>query len=383
VVPDQALQQADVVDAPILAVPRMDASSVELQGVSKEFGDVTALRDVTLDARPGEFLVLLGPSGCGKSTVLRLIAGLEAPSAGTIRIGGEAMNRVVTKDRDVAMVFQSYALYPHMSVRKNIEFPLRSRGVPRDDIKDIVPRVAESLRLTAFLGRRPAELSGGQRQRVALARALVRRPKVFLMDEPLSNLDAQLRVEMRAELVDLHRQLGITILYVTHDQIEAMTMGQRIAVLKDGVLQQLDTPETVRDAPANAFVASFVGSPPMNILAGALHESDGELSVATVAGRMRLPALESALVRQLSLESVLVGVRPEDLCIERDGDLAATVSLIESMGRLQHVTCRLADGHLISVQGAEHVAIDVGDRVALSVCGPLHLFDPVSERRLS
>ena len=382
-VPDQALRQADVVDAPILAVPRIEPSSVELQGVSKEFGDVTALRDVTLDARPGEFLVLLGPSGCGKSTVLRLIAGLEAPSAGTIRIGGEAMNRVVTKNRDVAMVFQSYALYPHMSVRKNIEFPLRSRGVPRDDIKDIVPRVAESLRLTAFLGRRPAELSGGQRQRVALARALVRRPKVFLMDEPLSNLDAQLRVEMRAELVDLHRQLGITILYVTHDQIEAMTMGQRIAVLKDGVLQQLDTPETVRDAPANAFVASFVGSPPMNILAGALDESDGELSVATVAGRMRLPALEAALVRQLSLESVLVGVRPEDLCIERDGDLAATVSLIESMGRLQHVTCRLADGHLISVQGAEHVAIDVGDRVALSVCGPLHLFDPVSERRLS
>ncbi|MGO8824837.1 MAG: ABC transporter ATP-binding protein [Acidimicrobiales bacterium] len=382
-VPDQALRQADVVDAPILAVPRIEPSSVELQGVSKEFGDVTALRDVTLDARPGEFLVLLGPSGCGKSTVLRLIAGLEAPSAGTIRIGGEAMNRVVTKNRDVAMVFQSYALYPHMSVRKNIEFPLRSRGVPRDDIKDIVPRVAESLRLTAFLGRRPAELSGGQRQRVALARALVRRPKVFLMDEPLSNLDAQLRVEMRAELVDLHRQLGITILYVTHDQIEAMTMGQRIAVLKDGVLQQLDTPETVRDAPANAFVASFVGSPPMNILTGALDESDGELSVATVAGRMRLPALEAALVRQLSLESVLVGVRPEDLCIERDGDLAATVSLIESMGRLQHVTCRLADGHLISVQGAEHVAIDVGDRVALSVCGPLHLFDPVSERRLS
>ena len=382
-VPDQALRQADVVDAPILAVPRIEPSSVELQGVSKEFGDVTALRDVTLDARPGEFLVLLGPSGCGKSTVLRLIAGLEAPSAGTIRIGGEAMNRVVTKNRDVAMVFQSYALYPHMSVRKNIEFPLRSRGVPRDDIKDIVPRVAESLRLTAFLGRRPAELSGGQRQRVALARALVRRPKVFLMDEPLSNLDAQLRVEMRAELVDLHRQLGITILYVTHDQIEAMTMGQRIAVLKDGVLQQLDTPETVRDAPANAFVASFVGSPPMNILTGALDESDGELSVATVAGRMRLPALEAALVRQLSLESVLVGVRPEDLCIERDGDLAATVSLIESMGRLQHVTCRLADGHLISVQGAEHVAIDVGDRVALSVCGPVHLFDPVSERRLS
>ena len=225
---------------------------------------------MTLDARPGEFLVLLGPSGCGKSTVLRLIAGLEAPTAGAIRIGGRAMNRVVTKDRDVAMVFQSYALYPHLNVRKNIEFPLRSRGVARDEIKEIVPRVATSLRLDGLLGRKPAALSGGQRQRVALARALVRRPKVFLMDEPLSNLDAQLRVEMRAELVELHRQLGITILYVTHDQIEAMTMGQRIAILKDGVLQQLDTPEQVRDAPANAFVASFVGSPPMNILSGSI-----------------------------------------------------------------------------------------------------------------
>ena len=369
--------------APILAVPHIEASSVELEGVSKAFGEVTALDEVTLDARPGEFLVLLGPSGCGKSTVLRLIAGLEAPTAGTIRIGGAAMNRVVTKDRDVAMVFQSYALYPHLSVRKNIEFPLRSRGVSRDDIKDIVPRVAESLQLTPFLGRKPAALSGGQRQRVALARALVRRPKVFLMDEPLSNLDAQLRVEMRAELVELHRQLGITILYVTHDQIEAMTMGQRIAVLKDGVLQQLDAPESVRDTPANAFVASFVGSPPMNILSGTLRETGERLWVETVAGRVALPAPDAALVRGLSLESVLLGVRPEDLCFERDGELAATVSLVESMGRLQHVTCRLADGRLISVQGAEHVVLDVGDQVALSVRGPLHLFDPVTGLRLS
>ena len=203
------------------------------------------------------------------------------------------------------------------------------------------------------------------------------------MDEPLSNLDAQLRVEMRAELVELHRQLGITILYVTHDQIEAMTMGQRIAVLKDGVLQQLDTPESVRDTPANAFVASFVGSPPMNILSGTLRETGERLCVETVAGRVPLPAPDAALVRGLSLESVLLGVRPEDLCFERDGELAATVSLVESMGRLQHVTCRLADGRLISVQGAEHVVLDVGDQVALSVRGPLHLFDPVTELRLS
>jgi ABC-type sugar transport system ATPase subunit len=380
--PDQALDEEQAVAIDI-EVPRLEASSVELEGVSKSFGDVTALREVTLDARPGEFLVLLGPSGCGKSTVLRLIAGLEAPTAGAIRIGGREMNRIVTKNRDVAMVFQSYALYPHLNVRKNIEFPLRSRGVPRDEIKEIVPRVAKSLRLDGLLGRKPAALSGGQRQRVALARALVRRPKVFLMDEPLSNLDAQLRVEMRAELVELHRQLGITILYVTHDQIEAMTMGQRIAVLKDGVLQQLDTPEKVRDRPANAFVASFVGSPPMNIMRGRITGAAEQLAVETVGGTVALPTEGAALVRELKLESVLLGVRPEDLCVDAGGVIAATVSLVESMGRLQHVTCRLSDGLLISVQGPEQVAVEVGDRITLSVIGPLHMFDPVTQERLS
>jgi ABC-type sugar transport system ATPase subunit len=380
--PDQALDEEPAVAIDI-EVPRLEASSVELEGVSKSFGDVTALREVTLDARPGEFLVLLGPSGCGKSTVLRLIAGLEAPTAGAIRIGGREMNRIVTKNRDVAMVFQSYALYPHLNVRKNIEFPLRSRGVPRDEIKEIVPRVAKSLRLDGLLGRKPAALSGGQRQRVALARALVRRPKVFLMDEPLSNLDAQLRVEMRAELVELHRQLGITILYVTHDQIEAMTMGQRIAVLKDGVLQQLDTPEKVRDRPANAFVASFVGSPPMNIMRGRITGAAEQLAVETVGGTVALPTEGAALVRELKLESVLLGVRPEDLCVDAGGVIAATVSLVESMGRLQHVTCRLSDGLLISVQGPEQVAVEVGDRITLSVIGPLHMFDPVTQERLS
>jgi len=380
--PDQALDEEQAVAIDI-EVPRLEASSVELEGVSKSFGDVTALREVTLDARPGEFLVLLGPSGCGKSTVLRLIAGLEAPTAGAIRIGGREMNRIVTKNRDVAMVFQSYALYPHLNVRKNIEFPLRSRGVPRDEIKEIVPRVAKSLRLDGLLGRKPAALSGGQRQRVALARALVRRPKVFLMDEPLSNLDAQLRVEMRAELVELHRQLGITILYVTHDQIEAMTMGQRIAVLKDGVLQQLDSPEKVRDEPANAFVASFVGSPPMNIMRGRITGAAEQLAVETVGGTVPLPAEGAALVRELKLESVLLGVRPEDLCVDAGGVIAATVSLVESMGRLQHVTCRLSDGLLISVQGPEQVAVEVGDRITLSVIGPLHMFDPATQERLS
>ena len=370
--------------APILAVPHVEASSVELEGVSKAFGDVTALHEVTLDARPGEFLVLLGPSGCGKSTVLRLIAGLEAPTAGTIRIGGAAMNRVVTKDRDVAMVFQSYALYPHLSVRKNIEFPLRSRGVSRDDIKDIVPRVAESLQLTPFLGRKPAALSGGQRQRVALARALVRRPKVFLMDEPLSNLDAQLRVEMRAELVELHRQLGITILYVTHDQIEAMTMGQRIAVLKDGVLQQLDTPESVRDTPSNAFVASFVGSPPMNILS---RDPDRVRGTALRGDRGR--ARPTACVRCRPRPRPLARVRPPRRAARgpvhrtRRVSSAATVSLVESMGRLQHVTCRLPTDISSASRAPSTRPSTWATRSPCPSCGPLHLFDPTTQLRLS
>ena len=203
--------------------------------------------------------MILGPSGCGKSTILRLVAGLETPTEGTIRIGDRVVNNVVTKDRDVAMVFQSYALYPHLSVRRNIEFPLRAHHVRRDEITRLVRAMAESLQLDQLLDRKPAALSGGQRQRVALARALVRRPKVFLMDEPLSNLDAKLRVEMRAELVELHARLGITILYVTHDQVEAMTMGQRIAIIKDGALQQVDEPSVVRDRPANAFIAATIG----------------------------------------------------------------------------------------------------------------------------
>lgn len=364
------------------ALPELAASSVELEGVSKFFGDVAAVRDLTLDARAGEFLVLLGPSGCGKSTILRLVAGLEAPTSGTICIGGREVNRVVTKDRDVAMVFQSYALYPHMSVRKNIEFPLRSRGVPRDEIKEVVPRVAMRLQLDALLGRKPAELSGGQRQRVALARAIVRRPKVFLMDEPLSNLDAQLRVEMRAELVELHEQLGVTIMYVTHDQIEAMTMGQRIAIFKDGLLQQLDTPATVRDRPSNAFVAGFVGSPPMNVLAGSVVAETDQLVVQVAGGRIPLPPESAAVIRETGLDDVLVGVRPEDFCVDPEGTVAATISLTETMGRIEHLTCRLIDAHLVSVQGQPEAAVRVGDHVSLSVRGPVHLFHPVSQLRL-
>ncbi len=256
---------------------------VALEHVSKRFDDVAAVDDLSIDVADEEFLVLLGPSGCGKSTALRMIAGLEDPTSGTITIGERVVTDVEAKDRDIAMVFQSYALYPHMTVRRNIEFPLRSRKVPAAERATLVQEAAESLDLAELLDRKPAQLSGGQRQRVALARAIVRRPQAFLMDEPLSNLDAKLRVQTRAELVELQRRLSATIIYVTHDQVEAMTMGHRIAVLDHGVLQQIGPPQEVYARPANLFVARFIGSPPMNTVAGRVDRIDGAL-VAQLPG---------------------------------------------------------------------------------------------------
>ena len=241
---------------------------VVLDQVTKRFDSVVAVDRLSLDVEDREFLVLLGPSGCGKSTALRMIAGLEDPTDGTITIGDRVVNDVEAKDRDVAMVFQSYALYPHMSVRKNIEFPLRTRHVDHTERDRLVADAATSLGLQDLMDRKPAQLSGGQRQRVALAHAIVRRPLVFLMDEPLSNLDAKLRVQTRAELIELQRDLQTTVIYVTHDQVEAMTMGDRIAIMNDGVLQQVGPPQAVYERPANLFVASFIGNPPMNTIGG-------------------------------------------------------------------------------------------------------------------
>jgi len=241
---------------------------VVLNEVSKRFGDVQAVRDVTLEIEDREFLVLLGPSGCGKSTVLRLIAGLENPTEGTIEIGDRVVNDVEPKERDVAMVFQSYALYPQMTARRNIEFPLKNQGMPKDERAQRVQEVAEALELTEVLDRRPAQMSGGQRQRVALARAIVRRPEAFLMDEPLSNLDAKLRTQTRTELIELQRRLATTFVYVTHDQVEGMTMGHRVAVMDRGVIQQVARPSEIYDHPANLFVAGFIGNPPMNTVTG-------------------------------------------------------------------------------------------------------------------
>ncbi len=277
-------------------------TNVEFDGVTKVFpGGAVAVEDLSLTVDDGEFLILVGPSGCGKSTALRMIAGLEKISAGSITVGGTRVNDIPPKDRDIAMVFQNYALYPHMSVEKNLGFALRQRKASKDEIEQRVGDMATLLGLTDLLQRKPGQLSGGQRQRVAMGRALVREPQVFLLDEPLSNLDAKLRVQMRAELKKLHHRLGITTIYVTHDQVEAMTLGDRIAVLSAGRLQQIGAPQDVYDHPANVFVAGFIGSPPMNLLSGSIR--DGQVSAGDLV-------FSRAGVADAD---VVVGIRPEGL----------------------------------------------------------------------
>jgi multiple sugar transport system ATP-binding protein len=359
-------------------------ASVVLDHVSKRFDGVVAVDDLSLTVHDEELLVVLGPSGCGKSTALRMIAGLEAPTEGTIQIGDRVVNNVEAKDRDISMVFQSYALYPHMTVRRNIEFPLRSRKVPSAEREQLVLDVAESLSLTELLERKPAQLSGGQRQRVALARAIVRRPAVFLMDEPLSNLDAKLRVQTRAELVELQRRLAATVVYVTHDQVEAMTMGHRIAVLDNGVLQQVGPPQDVYARPANLFVAQFIGSPPMNTVSGQVARVGDSLVVELPGGRTPLPPDIASVVEQRGLSEVVIGVRPESLRFISAGGVAATVLVIESLGYERHVVCRLQDGTLVIVRSdARETVPGIGESVHLAAdADTAHVFDPASGDRI-
>jgi multiple sugar transport system ATP-binding protein len=357
---------------------------VAFQHVTKRFGDVVAVDDLTLEAEDCEFLVLLGPSGCGKSTALRMVAGLEDPTRGSIRIGERVVDDVEAKDRNIAMVFQSYALYPHMSVRKNIEFPLRTRKVHADERARLVQEAAETLGLEPLLDRKPAQLSGGQRQRVALARAIVRRPDAFLMDEPLSNLDAKLRIQTRAELIELQRRLEATILYVTHDQVEAMTMGNRIAIMNDGALQQVGPPQAVYERPANLFVARFIGSPAMNTVTGPV-VSDGEgLAVAVVNSRIPVPPPYAKAIADGGQSGVVVGVRPEHLRIAPDGLLPATVTVVESLGHERHVICRLEDGQMvIARQPSSDPAPGEGSMVRLATdLQHLHVFDVETEQRI-
>ena len=355
-------------------------AGLAFEHVTKHFGEVVAVDDLDLVVDDEEFLVLLGPSGCGKSTALRMLAGLEEPTSGTIRIGDRRVDGVDPKDRDLAMVFQSYALYPHKSVRDNIEFPLKSRKVPASERQQLVDDVAAQLGLSALLGRKPRELSGGQRQRVALARAIVRRPSVFLMDEPLSNLDAKMRTATRAELVELHERLGTTFVYVTHDQVEAMTMGDRVAVMSDGRLQQVGVPQDVYDRPANVFVAQFIGSPPMNVVDGQVADVDGVRHVRVAGGDLPVTA---ELAPRIPGPAVKVGVRPEHLRLADEG-VPATVRVVEALGHERHVLCRLDDGAAVIVRlSSEGTAPSEGEAVHLSAAPEhVHVFSAETGERI-
>jgi multiple sugar transport system ATP-binding protein len=324
-------------------------ADVELVHLTKVYGrDVVAVRDLNLQIAEGEFVVLVGPSGCGKTTALRMIAGLEEISAGEIRIGGKVVNDLPPRARDIAMVFQTYALYPHKSVYDNLAFGLRMRKVPKEEQKRRVEEIARVLGLADMLQRRPAQLSGGQRQRVAMGRAIVREPKAFLMDEPLSNLDAKLRVQMRAEIARIQKALKVTTVYVTHDQVEAMTMGDRVAVMRDGKLQQVETPQRLYDAPANLFVASFVGSPPMNIFEAAVRRENGRLLCKVGDSEFELPAdLVAArpALADYAGRRLAAGIRPEDVREASGWDgarLRGRILLVESLGSEQLVHIEIA-----------------------------------------
>jgi ABC-type sugar transport system ATPase subunit len=339
--------------------------AIEVVNLSKQYGEVIALRHVSLEIGPGEFLVLLGPSGCGKSTLLKIIAGLEDASEGEVYINGRLANYLRPRDRDVAMVFQNYALYPHMSVETNIGFPLAMRKVPRAEVDARVRDVAALLGLTELLKRLPEELSGGQRQRVALGRAIIREPVAFLMDEPLSNLDALLRVQMRTELLKLHRRVGRTTVYVTHDQVEAMTMADRIMVLRDGIVQQVGRPGDVYAQPANTFVATFVGSPPMNLLRGTVGTIDGRRRFQGPTGDV---ALDGLVPETLPDGPVTLGIRPEDIRVATPtdpGSLPGAVELVEAIGADTFLSVNLGSGATAMVRVPAQTRVSEGEQVHL------------------
>jgi multiple sugar transport system ATP-binding protein len=392
-------------------------ADIRLDKLGKEFSNgVWAVKDLSLEIAEAELLVLVGPSGCGKTTALRMIAGLEDISTGDLYIGGQRVNDVLERDRDIAMVFQNYALYPHMTVAQNIAFSLKLQRRPRQEIKQRVQGTAKLLGLEELLDRKPKQLSGGQRQRVAMGRAIIRQPQVFLMDEPLSNLDAQLRVHMRGEIEALQKRLGVTTVYVTHDQVEAMTMGDRVAVLRTGELQQVDTPTNVYDRPANLFVAGFIGSPPMNLARGSIEAVDGGLVARLGSSTIAVP---DEVSRERKLESwvgrdVIVGIRPEDLKGPTGDDRVGGVTIEASVDRVEalgsDLLCFFAvdappatseaiaeatgggldEVALITREGTPFCAtfeprsgVRVGDDVEVTVAARhMHFFDPDTEEAL-
>jgi multiple sugar transport system ATP-binding protein len=365
---------------------------IAFQGIAKRFGDVSVIEQLDLEIHDHEFMVFVGPSGCGKSTALRMIAGLEDPSEGTLVIGDRVVNDVHPKDRDVAMVFQSYALYPHMTVRENIAFGLRIRKMPEAEIDKLVDEAAGILGLKPLLDRKPKALSGGQRQRVALGRAIVRKPSVFLFDEPLSNLDAELRVQMRAEIAKLQQRLKTTTVYVTHDQIEAMTLGHRIAVLapmgkeRKTNLKQVGTPLELYDRPQNVFVAKFIGTPNMNMVKVSVN---GDATRLAAGGfEMPVPGRWEAGVKPFAGRHLLLGVRPEHVgdpgahSWKSTAALGGAIDIVETIGHEVIVHFRCADDLIIAKLGAHRIP-GFGEQVNLALdCDAIHLFDPESEQRL-
>jgi len=362
-------------------------ATVSFDHVTKKFGEVTAVDDFTLDITDGEFMVFVGPSGCGKTTSLRMIAGLEEITTGTVRIGEKVVNDVAPKDRDIAMVFQSYALYPHMTVRDNLAFGLKLRKVDKKEIERRVNEAAGILDLGKLLARKPKELSGGQRQRVALGRAIVREPAVFLMDEPLSNLDAKLRVQTRAEIARLHQRLKTTMVYVTHDQVEAMTMGQRIAVMSQAKLQQVGPPQDLYDHPANRFVAGFIGSPAMNFLTVELAGSGDGATLKTEGLEIPVPAQYRAAIGGSESRTFILGFRPEHLDVVPPSGPAATAQsqadVVEYLGNEELLHIAVAGTDIVAVVSAER-RVRPGDVVTLYIpLDKVHLFDIDSEAAMA
>ena len=353
--------------------------------------DKPSVDDLNLDIKDGEFLVLVGPSGCGKSTTLRMLAGLEEVNKGRILIGGNDVTTMQPKDRDIAMVFQNYALYPHMTVADNMGFALKIAGTPKEEIRKRVEKAAEILDLTEYLDRKPKALSGGQRQRVALGRAMVRNPAVFLLDEPLSNLDAKLRTSMRTEIIKLHKKLATTFIYVTHDQTEAMTMGDRIVVMKDGMIQQVDTPQNLYDYPCNIFVAGFIGSPQMNFLDGTLQKSGDQYTVDLAGTTIPLPKEKTADGKLDAYvgKTLKVGIRPEDIKDDEEflekhstSHLNAEVEVSELMGAEIYLYLTY-QGQNLMARVAPTSKSRRGDKIVVAMdTNKIHLFDPESEKTL-
>ena len=362
---------------------------VYLEHVTKKFGNVVAVNDATLEIKDKEFLILVGPSGCGKSTTLRMVAGLEEVTEGNIYIGDTIVNDIPPKDRDIAMVFQNYALYPHMDVYNNMAFGLKLRKFPRAEIDKRVKEAAAILGIENLLKRKPKELSGGQRQRVALGRAIVREPKVFLMYEPLSNLDAKLRVQMRAELAKLHNRLQTTIIYVTHDQTEAMTMGDRIVVMRDGFIQQVGAPMEIYDHPDNVFVAGFIGSPAMNFLDAVILREDGELWVDAKSFKVKLPPTRFETVGEYIGKEVIFGIRPEDIDdrdfvpdAPADRIVTADIDVTEPMGSEVYLYATVGPHSFIARVDARTTARDGSSHQLVFNTDKAHLFDKTTQKAI-